>query len=221
MPKLPSRATLLIPLLSLGLLVPGFIPSLTQADTLPTPCELIAAADPAEDTALLLRGILTVDLDPDFALAPPLPHLAAPPPPGVPVAPKPLGTDLRPPDLALFNQEPIAAARQLRESLSEKQKADLRVVLTKHQGAHQQVRSRLPGLPSEARGNKPLKADQEATLNQVSTDVQRISDQTDQDIESLLTPAQRALLQKSRPKRFRAEQPESSEVVSEERAPGC
>jgi hypothetical protein len=158
MPKFPSRAALLVPVLSLGLLVPGFTQSLTQADTLPTPCELVAAANPAEDTVLLLSAILPAD--PALAVAPPRPTPAAAPPSGVPLspggvrAPKPIGTDLRPPDSALLNHEPIAAARQLRESLTEKQKADLRVVLTKHQGALQQVRARLPGLPAEARQNK-------------------------------------------------------------------
>lgn len=225
MPKLPSRAALLVPVLSLGLLVPGFSPTLTQADALPTPCGMAAAANPDEDAVLLLSIILPED--PAIAAAPPLPLLAAPPPPGVPVppggvgVPKPLGSDLRPPDAALLNQEPLAAARQLQESLTEKQKAALRSVLTKHQGAPQQVRARVPGLPTETRGNKAVKADREATLNQVSTGVQRNADQIDQDIETLLTPAQRALLQKSRPKRLRSEEPATSESVVAERAPGC
>jgi hypothetical protein len=230
MPKLPSRAALLIPMLSLGLLVPNLSPTLTQADSLPTPCALVAtanAADDMADTSLMLYAILPTDLDTALVAAPPLPLLAAPLPPGMPPpsggpgARKPLGTDLRPPDAALLNQEPIMAARQLRESLSEKQRADLRVVLTKHEGALRQVRGRASLQPTEIRGSKPVQAPQEATLSEESAEVQRISDQIDQEIEPLLTPAQRSLLQKSRAKRPRAELPDSSDIIVAERAPGC
>jgi hypothetical protein len=54
-----------------------------------------------------------------------------------------------------------------------------------------------------------VNADREATPGQASADVQGISDQIDQEIEPLLTPAQRALFQKARPKRLRAELPEA------------
>jgi hypothetical protein len=128
-------------------------------------------------------------------------------PPGALGVPKPPTGNLPVPDPALLNQEPIVAARQLRESLTEKQKADLRAVLTKYEGALQQVRARLPEPPTEPRGNRPVKADREATLSQVSADVQRISDEIDQDIDVLLTPTQRELLRKARPPRLRAELP--------------
>jgi hypothetical protein len=150
----------------------------------------------------------------------PLP-IGAPKPPGELGLPKPTITDLRPPDPALLNQEPIVAARQLRESLTEKQKADLRAVLTKHQGALQQARGRLRQLAAGPVGNRPARAGREATQNQAAADVQGISDQIDQEIELNLTPAQRALFQKARPKRLRSELPEPPEVVAAERAPGC
>jgi hypothetical protein len=213
MAKFPSRAALLVPVLSLGLLVSGFDPSLTQADTLPLPCELMAAVESAEDATLMLSAILPADLDLAVAIAPPIPYLAPPPPPGVPQppggdgAPKPLGTDLRPPDPSLLNQEPIMAVRQLRESLSETQKADLRAVLTKHQSELQQVRGRLPVPSTGPQGNRSVKADRNASLHQATADVTRISDQIDQEIVLNLTPTQRALLEKSRPKRLRSELP--------------
>lgn len=236
MPRLPSRSALLVPVLGLGLLVPGFNANLTRADTLPAPCELATVGAPAgaaEDDLLLLRSILPADLDPALAAAAPRPPQGAPALPDVvlpPVAPRPPGalgvpkptiTDLRPPDPALLNLEPIVAARQLRESLTEKQKADLSGVLTKHQDALQQARGRLPQLAADPVGNRPARADREAAPNQAAADVQRISDQIDQEIELNLTPAQRALLEKSRPKRLRAELPGPSEVVAAESAPGC
>jgi hypothetical protein len=235
MPKLPSRAALFVPLLSLGLLVPGFNADLTRADTLPAPCELAAAAIPAEvaDDVIFLSAILPPDVDLTLAATPPrprqggpsLPDVVLPPgapkPPGEIGVPKPIGANLPTPDPALLNLEPIMAARQLRESLTERQEVDLRAVLTKHQDRLQQVRTRLPGLPAQAQGNKPVKADQEAGLSQVSAEVTSISDQIDQDIERLLTPAQRALLQKARPQRLRAEQTEPSDVVVADSAPGC
>jgi hypothetical protein len=61
----------------------------------------------------------------------------------------------------------------------------------------------------------------QAGPNQATIDVQRVADQIDQDIQASLTPAQRALLEKARLRRLRAEQPDSSEVVAAERAPGC
>jgi hypothetical protein len=216
MPRLPSRAALLVPVLSLGLLVPGFNPGLTKADTLPTPCELVAVANPAEDTVLLLRAILPADVDPALAVAAPFPILAAPPPRGIAIppggvgVPKPLGTDLRPPDARLLNQEPIVATRQLRESLTEKQKADLRAVLARYQGAPQQGRTRQPELSPDRRGIRPARAGQEATVNQASTDAPRLSHQLDQDIESLLTPSQRDLLRNARPTRLRSELPSAN-----------
>jgi hypothetical protein len=197
---------------------------------------LVAAAEyaeAAEGDVQMLRAILPDDVNPSLAAAPPrprqgaptLPDIVLPPgatkPPGELGAPKPPSTDLRPPDPALLNREPIVAARQLRESLSEKQKADLRAVLTKHEGALQQARARLPEPASDPKGNLRATVGREAALNQVSSDVLRISDQIDQDIELNLTPRQRELLQKARPKRLRAEQPKSSEVVAVEGAPGC
>lgn len=236
MPRLPSRSALLVPLLGLGLLVPGFNANQTRADTLPTSCELMAAAAPAgaaADDLLLLRSILPADMDPALAAAPPRPRQgapalpdvvlppAAPKPPGELGVPKPATTDLRPPDPALLNLEPIVAARQLRESLTEKQKADLRTVLTKHQGALQQARGRLPQLATAPVGNRPARADREAAPNQASRDVQRISDRIDQEIELNLTPEQRALFQKARPKRLRSELPETTEVAAATAEPGC
>jgi len=233
MSRLPSRAALLVPLLSMGLLVSGPGVGLTRADTPPAACGLADGADPddgAVDTLLMLSAILPDDVDPALVAAPPRPGpmspevpvpLGAPMPPGGPGVPEPMGANLHPPDPALLNLEPIVAARQLRESLSEQQQADLRAVLAKHQAALQQARPRLPELAAGPKGNGPVTADREPALNQASTDVQRISDQIDQEIEPILTPAQRALLRKARPERLGAEHPESSKVVPAESAPDC
>jgi len=241
MPKLPSRAALLIPVLGLGLFVPSFNASLTRADTMAVPCELAAVADSggsaagteSADDALLLKAILPDDAESALAASAPRPGRRGAMSPEIPVSPgaprlpgdlglpKPSLTKLRPPDPALLNAEPIVAARQLQESLTEQQKADLRAVMTKHQDALQRARGRLPELATGPRENRAVTPDGQDGLNPAPADVQGISDQIDQDIRASLTPEQRALLEKARPQRLRAEQPESSEVVAVESAPGC
>ncbi|MGE3777275.1 MAG: hypothetical protein AB7F89_08835 [Pirellulaceae bacterium] len=236
MPRLPRRSALLIPVLGLGLLVPGFNPNFTRAEALPTPCELVAVAPDASaaDDVLLLSAILPADEDLAVAAAPTRPAQRAPtlpditlPPgraklPGALGVPKPPAGHLSVPDPAMLNLEPIVAARQFRESLTEKQKADLRAVLTKHEGALRQARTHLPEAPTEPRSNRPVKADREATQSQASSDVQRISDQVDQDIDVVLTPTQRELLRKARPTRLRAEVPnETSDVEVARSEPSC
>jgi hypothetical protein len=227
------RAVVLVPLLSLGLLVPGFDANLTRADPLPTPCEEANIAKPAEaadDTLLMLRMMLPADADPALAAQPPRPNVPTPPNPGTPppnpgtlpppvlnapgppgpiTAPKPPGTDLRVPDQAMLNLGPIVAVRQFRESLSDKQKADLQAVVTKHRGELQQVRSRLPEPAADPRGTRGVKAGQGDGLHQASTELDRIGDQVDTEIDAILTPSQRMLLQKANPKRLRAELPEA------------
>src|SRR5205823_13807422 len=150
MPKPPIRAALLVPLLSLGLLGSGLGVHLTRADTPPALCGLADVAEPAttaDDTLLLLSAILPADADTALAAQPSRPNAPTPPnvppPPGGVGMPKPPGTDLRAPEGAMLNLQPIVAARQFRESLSEKQKADLQAVVTKHQDVLQQARSHL------------------------------------------------------------------------------
>lgn len=218
-PKFPSRSALLASVLSLGLLVPGLNADLTRAESAPEPCGLAAVAlspEAAADDLLLLSVLLPPEMDQVSLAAPGQPVPPAPPaPPALPGRagpPKPPGTDLRPPDAPLLNLEPVVAARQLRESLSEQQKGDLRAVLTKHQGALQQARSRGGNAANEPRVNRP---GQDVTPGQDSAAVQGLTAQVDQEIEPLLTPAQRALLQKARPKRLRSELPgASSDIVA-------
>jgi hypothetical protein len=224
MTRPPIRIALLIPLLSLGLLAPTLGLSQTQADTLPASCGLadVMHAAPAEDDVLLLSAMLSAEIDPVPA-APRRPNQTAPSPPGEVRSTRPPGADLRPPDQALLNVEPILAARQLRESLSDQQKADVQRVVAKHRNDLQRIRARLPELNTEAQASRPVRADQDAQLSQVASEVTRLGDQIEQEIESILTPQQRALLQKARPKRPRAELPlpETPLILVAAKTPGC
>jgi hypothetical protein len=220
MPKLPSRASLLVPLLALGLLVPGAGP--TQADALPAPCGLNDVAEHAaglHDDLLMLSAMLPADADHAQANGPQRPNRDAPPPPGPAGAPRPPGSDLRPPDQSLLNAEPVRAAREFRESLSDKQKADLQAVFAKHRDELQQARARLPELSAERQGNKPLQADREARLRQVSTELKGVKGQIDQEIDAIITPAQRALLQRAAPHRLQTETPNRPSMPSRPEAP--
>lgn len=256
LPKFPNRAVLLAPVLGLGLLVPGLSTSLTSADALPVPCGEVAAAAPAgtaADDMLVLKSMLPDQATASLAAAPPeaAPAEAAPAAqrrggpmaPELPVPPRaprsgsasdalvPTNIRLRAPNPALLNMEPIVAARQLRESLSPQQKATLQAVLTKYQGALQQARPSVPELAAGTSAGRSAGRSAEASrgteASQVSPAVQGISTQIDQEIASILTPAQQELLRKARPNLpgmvppSGGERHRSSGVLPSEETPGC
>src|SRR5205807_94816 len=109
----------------------------------------------------------------------------------------------------LLNLEPIVAARQLRESLSDKQKSDLQAIVTKHQAELQQVRTRLPVPAPGLTEGGIAEPGQQAGLNQGATEVSRIGDEVHAEINAILTPDQRTLLQRADPRRLAAQRPEA------------
>lgn len=83
------------------------------------------------------------------------------------------------------------------------------------------AQTRLPTPPGEPTRPRPAQAAREATPGQAAADVQRIADQLDPELEALLTPAQRALLHKARPKRLRSALPAPPLTGATEDEPDC
>lgn len=223
-PTLSSRAVALVALLALGLLIPGLSSGLTQADTLPAACDLVdMAAEEAEvdDSLVMLSVIMAPDVDQAQVDEGPRPPRSVPAQPGSRGAPKPSGADLHPPDPALLAAGPVQAVREFRESLTEKQKSDLQAVFIRNRDSLLQARARLPELAASRQGNRPLPSDREAKLGQVSDELRQTGDQIDREIDAIVTPKQRALLQRANPRRLRGEAPVLHDSALAEADAGC